>query len=197
MRTRQLPEARDLPLFRWGEEIRRARLARREQRWRSTAAAVAAFTITALVASMIWEPRPLLVWNASASAPIGLYAVTRPNDVRTGEMVIAWTPEPARSLAAERRYLPSNVPLVKRVGAARGDRVCAIGEAIWVNGRHVAARREVDGSGRPMPWWTGCRDLALGEYFLLMDSPASFDGRYFGVTQRDDLVGRAVPLWTR
>lgn len=186
-----------MPLFRWGEEIRRARLARRAQHWRSTAAAVAACTIIALVASMIWQPRPLLVWNASASAPIGLYAVTRPDDVRTGEMVIAWTPEPARSLAAERRYLPSNVPLVKRVGAAGGDRVCAIGEAIWVNGRHVAARREVDGSGRHMPWWTGCRDLVQGEYFLLMDSPTSFDGRYFGVTQRDDLVGRAVPLWVR
>ena len=192
-----MPEARDLPLSRWGEEIRRTRLARREQRSRSAAAAVAAFTVTALVASLFWQPRPLLVWNASASAPIGLYAVTSPHHLRAGEMAIAWTPEPARSLAAQRRYLPSNVPLVKRVGAAAGDRVCAIGEAIWVNGRYVGARREVDGAGRPMPAWTGCRDLAAGEYFLLMESPESFDGRYFGVTRQEDVVGRAVLLWAR
>ena len=192
-----MPEARDLPLSRWREEIRRRRVARREQRSRSTAAGVAAFTVAALVASMFWQPRPLLVWNASASAPVGLYAVTSPDQVRAGEMVIAWTPEPARSLAAERRYLPSNVPLVKRVGAVAGDQVCAIGEAIWVNGRHVGARRKVDGAGLRMPAWTGCRELPAGEYFLLMESPDSFDGRYFGVTSREDLVGRAVLLWAR
>lgn len=192
-----VPEARNLPLSRWGEEIRRTRVLRREQRSRSAAAAVAAFTVTALIASMLWQPRPLLVWNASASAPVGLYLVTSPHDIRAGEMVIAWTPEPARSLAAERRYLPSNVPLVKRVGAVAGDRVCAIGEAIWVNGRHVGARRGVDGAGRPMPAWTGCHELIAGEYFLLMESANSFDGRYFGATRREDLVGRAVLLWAR
>ena len=192
-----MPETTNLPLHRWGEEIRRGRDARREQRSRSAAAAVAAFIVTALIASLLWEPRPLLVWNASASAPVGLYAVMSAERVRPGEMVIAWTPEPARSLAAERRYLPSNVPLVKRIAAAAGDRVCAIGEAIWVNGRHVAARRDVDGRGRPMPSWTDCRDLAQGEYFLLMDSPDSFDGRYFGLTRSEDLVGRAVLLWAR
>lgn len=192
-----MPEARDLPLSRWGEEIRRTRVVRREQRSRSAAAAVAAFTVTALVATMFWQPRPLFVWNVSASAPIGLYLVGSPDHVRAGETVIAWTPEPARSLAAERRYLPSNVPLVKRVEAMAGDQVCAIGEAIWVNGRHVAARRAADGAGRTMPAWAGCRELGAGEYFLLMENPDSFDGRYFGVTRREDLVGRAVLLWAR
>ena len=192
-----MPEARDLPLRRWGEEIRRGRVDRREQRSRSAAAAVAAFTVTALIASLLWQPRPRLVWNASASAPRGLYGVAPAEDVRAGEMVIAWTPEPARSLAAQRRYLPSNVPLVKRVGAAAGDRVCAAGEAVWINGRHVAARRRADRQARPMPWWTGCRDLGPGEYFLLMESPDSFDGRYFGITQEHALLGRAVLLWAR
>jgi conjugative transfer signal peptidase TraF len=161
------------------------------------AAALVAFLLSALVASIVWKPRPLLVWNSSASAPIGLYAVMPPDDVRTGEMVIAWTPEPARSVAARRRYLPSNVPLVKRVEAGSGDRVCAIGGDIRVNGRRVAKRRSADGKGRPMPWWIGCRDLTTREYFLLMDSPASFDGRYFGVTRMEDLAGRAVLLWAK
>jgi conjugative transfer signal peptidase TraF len=187
----------DLPLDRWGEEVHCIRVAPLKQRSRSAAAAVAAFTVTALVASLLWAPRPLLVWNVSASAPVGLYAVSSPDGVRPGEMVIAWTPEPARSLAADRRYLPSNVPLVKRVAAMAGDRVCAMGEAIWVNGRHVGTRRDADGAGRPMPAWVGCRDLAEGEYFLLMESRNSFDGRYFGVTRREDLLGRAVLLWAR
>ena len=197
MGTRSVLEARNLPLRLWGEEIRRARSARLDRRSRSTSAALAASCVTALVSSLLWQPRPLLLWNASASAPVGLYAVASANHVRPGEMVVAWTPSPARALAAERRYLPSNVPLVKRVEAAGGHRVCAIGEAIWVDGRPVAKRREVDGLGRRMPWWTDCRDLVDGEYFLLMDNPDSFDGRYFGITDRRDLVGRAVLLWAR
>lgn len=192
-----MPEARDLPLHRWGEEIRRHRVVRREQRLRSAAAAMAAFTVSALLATTFWTPRPLLVWNGSASAPIGLYAVAAPADVHAGEAVVAWTPEPARSLAAERRYLAANVPLLKQVRAAKGDRVCAIGETIWINGRQAALRRQVDRRGRPMPWWTGCRDLAEGEYFLLMDHADSFDGRYFGLTRDGELVGRAVLLWAR
>src|SRR3546814_14073031 len=48
-------------------------------------------------------PLPLLVWNASASAPMGLYRVGRPGGVGKGEMVIARLAEPYRSLAAKRQ----------------------------------------------------------------------------------------------
>lgn len=192
-----MAEARDLQLFRWRGEILHGRLPQLKQRLRTCAVTMSGLLIVALVISMLWKPRPLLVWNASASAPIGLYAVAPPTKVQAGEMVIAWTPTSVRTLAAGRRYLPSNVPLLKRVAAASGDRVCAIGKTISVNGRYVAARREVDGKGRPMPWWAGCRDLAEGELFLLMDSQASFDGRYFGTTKKEQQVGRAVLLWAR
>ncbi|MCW0197649.1 S26 family signal peptidase, partial [Sphingopyxis sp.] len=62
----------------------------------------------------------------------------------------------------------------------------------------VARRLDRDGAGRPMPWWSGCAELGSGEYFLLMaESPASFDGRYFGVSEADDIVGKARLIWRR
>ena len=193
-----MPEPRDIPLVRWGEQLRRERSARRRGRFRTLATAAAAVAATAAVATLLWPPRPALVWNASASAPIGLYGVSATGEVRLGETVIAWPPASARALAAERGYLPANVPLVKRVAAARGDRVCAAGEAVFVNGRVETLRRSHDGTGRPLPWWTGCFDLRDGQYLLLMPgSPASFDGRYFGLTERRDLVGKARLLWAR
>lgn len=112
-------------------------------------------------------------------------------------MVIARVPEPWRRLAATRRYLPMNVPLVKRVAAAAGDEVCALGQEIFVNGRWIAERRIADGAGRPMPMWSGCARLRGRQLFLLMDAPASFDGRYFGVTGGDDIIGKARLLWER
>src|SRR3546814_17402554 len=89
-----------------------------------------------------------------------------------------------------------SVPLVKRVAAASGDEVCAVGARVTVNGRLAAKRQTRDGAGRPMPWWSGCAELGPEEYFLLMtDSGASFDGRYFGITSAGDIVGRARLLW--
>jgi conjugative transfer signal peptidase TraF len=191
-----MPEYRTLPLFRWGEELRRRRQARSAMRQRMLAAAAAAGVATGLIGTLVWSPRPLLLWNASASSPIGLYRVGPPRRVLPGDMVVAWAPEADRALAAERGYLPRNVPLVKPVAAAAGDRVCAVGEAVFVNGRLQTLRRYADPSGRMMPMWTGCEQLREGEVFLLAPNvPDAFDGRYFGITRRKEIIGRAMLLW--
>lgn len=166
----------------------------RRGRWAIGCAGLAA----ALAATLLAPPRPRFLWNASASAPVGFYAVGEAAPLARGDMVIARPPGEFRMFAARRHYLPANVPLVKRVAAAAGDEVCAAGARVTVNGRAVAVRLDRDGAGRPMPWWSGCSELGPGEYFLLMtDSPASFDGRYFGITEAGDVIGRARLLWRR
>ena len=169
----------------------------RSAHWRRTvASAIGAMLAAAGIASsLLWPPRPVLLWNASPSSPVGFYAITSSGRIATGDTVAAWAPEPARRLAAARHYLPGNVPLVKRVAAVSGDRVCARGKTIFVNGRPAALRQVRDPSGRRMPWWTGCRMLRPDSLFLLSpNAPQAFDGRYFGVTRRDEVVGKAWPL---
>src|SRR3546814_3369298 len=83
-------------------------------------------------------------------------------------LVRAGLPPDARRLAAERGYLPDGVPLVKRIAALEGDRVCALDDAVSVNGRVAAKRQARDRLGRPLPRWTGCHVLADDELFLLM-----------------------------
>lgn len=142
------------------------------------------------------SPTPILVWNASASAPIGLYRVVSGAPQR-GDLVLVRTPESAAKLAAERGYLPLNVPLVKRVAALSGNEVCAFHEAIFVEGKIAALRLKTDRAGRPLPWWNDCRELGAGEFFLLTDNRSdSFDSRYFGPVSRANLIGRLIPLWT-
>ena len=191
-----MPEPRDLPLVRWGEQLRRERCSRRRARLHLLWTAAAAIAATSTLATLLWPPRPVLVWNASPSSPLGLYFVGPAEAVGPGDMVIAWPPDDARELGARRHYLPRNVPLVKRVAAAAGDRVCAVGDAVYVNGRLETFRRVADPSGRPMPWWTGCEDIAEGDLFLLTPgAPEAFDGRYFGITARRQIVGRARLIW--
>jgi conjugative transfer signal peptidase TraF len=186
--------AGDTPLFAWGDALRADKIRRSQLRRRI---AITGVGIVIVIASAALPPAPRLVWNASASAPIGLYAVSPGAAVDTSDMVIARVPEPFRQLAAERRYLPMNVPLVKRVTAIAGDEICALGQEIFVNGRWTAERRLADGRGRPMPAWSGCIRLRGGQLFLLMENPASFDGRYFGATEGRDVIGKARLLWRR
>jgi len=139
---------------------------------------------------------PRLVWNETASAPPGLYFVVD-HRANRGDLVLVSTPLSVRHLAAERGYIPANVPLVKRIVAQRGDIVCSTGDDISINGVSVAVRRAFDGLGRALPRWSGCRTLGANDIFLLMTAaPASFDGRYFGITPRTAIIGRLVPLWT-
>jgi len=187
-----MAERRDLLLMRCGDRIRAERRVRLRLRRRL---AIGAGGLTLLAATIITPPAPRLIWNASASAPIGLYLVSPGSRVRRGDMIIARVPEQWRSLAAHRHYLPLNVPLVKRAAAVAGDRVCADGQRILVNGRAAAVRQQHDRKGRLLPWWTGCAILAPGSVLLLMPSPDSFDGRYFGPSRPADIVGRAKLLW--
>lgn len=151
----------------------------------------------AIGATIVLPPHPRLLWNASASAPIGLWSVTPGAPLRRGDMVAARLAEPWRGLAARRHYLPANVPLIKRVAAMEGDEICADDARIFVNGVVVARPRTHDGVGRAMPRWRGCTLLDDDAVLLLMDAPASFDGRYFGATARGDIIGKASPLWLR
>jgi conjugative transfer signal peptidase TraF len=158
---------------------------------------ICAALIASLGGTLASPPAPRLLWNASASAPVGLWRVFPNVPVDRGDMVVVRLGPPWRALAARRRYLPANVPLIKRVAAQPGDRVCAFETWVFVEGRIAAVRPRFDGLGRPLPWWHGCTTLGRGTIFLLMDDPASFDGRYFGPIAARRVVGKAVPLWLR
>lgn len=158
--------------------------------------ALAALGLAALALPAVLRSPPLLVWNASPSMPVGLYRVEARAPVAAGDTVVAWLPPTARTLAARRRYLPAAVPAVKRVAALARARVCARGDAIFIDGKRLATRLAADRRGRPLPWWRGCRTLGPGDIFLLVpESTESFDGRYFGPSPRADVIGRARLAW--
>lgn len=150
-----------------------------------------------LVLALTVPRHHLLIYNASASAPIGFYAVRPKSPLFRGELVLATAPSWARTLAAERNYLPFDVPVVKRIAALSGDVVCAGQNSVWINGITATHRLKSDRRGRPLPDWTGCKRLGPDDVFLLMPHPESFDGRYFGAILASQISGRLVALWTR
>ncbi len=159
--------------------------------------ALSLLSCVALASTSILDPAPLVVWNASASVPIGLYAVRPIGDLAVTDLVVARPPEPLASRLAERGYLPKGAPLIKRVAGVPGQKICRVGLSVTIDGIVMAEARERDHASRPLPQWRGCFVLRPGEIFLLnWDEPASLDGRYFGAFPIEGLIGRAAPLWT-
>ena len=144
------------------------------------------------VASAVNLPKKL-IYNASESAPVGFYWVDE-GAISRDDHVYAHVPERVRKFVVERGYLPPDVPLVKRVVGLNGDRICRVGNEIFLNGAAVATAKERDGLGRQMPRWHGCHILSEQLVFLLQDHPQSFDSRYFGPVDRRLIIGRATPL---
>ena len=165
---------------------------------RSLSIAIIASAIAIVGLATPLSKTPRLIWNATASAPVGLYEVRSQATFKRGELVLIRPPQWVRIFAAARGYLPDTVPMAKRIAAQNGDIVCRKRDAITINSRVVAHALLADGEGRTLPTWSGCRRLAEGQIFLLMDSVrASFDGRYFGPVPTTAIIGKLVPIWTR
>lgn len=62
-----------------------------------------------LVAASTADHRPRLVWNASASAPIGLYAASPPKTPDVGRQILYAPPPSQAAIFAARRYVPISV----------------------------------------------------------------------------------------
>jgi conjugative transfer signal peptidase TraF len=151
-----------------------------------------------VVATMCVDFGPLLIWNASASVPIGLYHLRPAYSFFVTELVVILPPEPLATFLDLNGYLPVGVPMLKRVLALPGQTVCRRGLAISVDEIETGEARDRDGRGRPLPRWSGCRVVGEGELFLMnWQSDDSLDGRYFGFLPASAVIGRAFPMWTR
>ncbi len=153
--------------------------------------------LAALLMPLAIPNRVQIVYNPSDSMPRGWYRIRPVDSLQLGSIVLARLPAPAAALAAQRGYLPSGIPLLKRIGAVAPQRVCVEGATVRIDDVAVATVMRTDGRGRSLLAWQQCRRLAHGELFLLSNThPTSFDSRYFGPIRASDVIGSAQPMWT-
>jgi conjugative transfer signal peptidase TraF len=173
-------------------------------RARLALATLSACGLAALAWASFVSPLPRLTYNPSDSVAVGWYRIdpldhradSLPRPLSVNSIVLVPLPAEAAALAAQRGYLPTRVPLLKRVGAASPQEVCIAGGSVRIDGIPVAAVLTADRLDRPLPSWQQCRRLAPGELFLLsVTNPASFDSRYFGPIAASNVIGVAHPVW--
>ena len=84
----------------------------------ATASVASAFALS-FAAIALTDPLPRVIWNASASAPLGLYRIRPDSDPPVGALVAVAPPERLGRWMAERGYLGRDVPLFRRHGIMR------------------------------------------------------------------------------
>lgn len=148
------------------------------------------------VASFVSLPVKLL-WNASASTPIGFYDLEPPGDLKVGDLVAVMPDKPLADFMVGRGYIGRGVPLLKHIAALPGQNVCRTGNAVTVDDVPFGDALDRDKRGRPLPVWQGCQRVADGDVFLMNPSVGdSLDGRYFGPLPERAVIGQATPLYT-
>ncbi len=147
------------------------------------------------VAALFVPAQPRLLWNTTASAPIGVYALHDANTLAVGDRVALRPPPRLAAWLDASGFVPDGALLLKRVAALSPSVVCRDGGHVTRDGVLVAIAEARDRFGRPLPVWTGCHALTADDVFVLNPAVGSLDGRYFGALPRRTVVARADPLW--
>lgn len=147
------------------------------------------------LAPALIDPPPSLVWNATASAPMGLYRVASLSNPGPGDLVAVRPPGRLAQRLDRIGAAPNGVLLIKHVAAIAPSEICWRGDWLTIDGVK-AAPLDTSPRAKPLRRADGCTRLLPQQVLLLNDPVTSLDGRYFGPLERDTIVGRAVPIWT-
>ncbi len=153
--------------------------------------AMSALAVAAIAAKPMFDPVPLVIWNASNSVPIDWYFVSK-RQPNLGKIAVIRPTEWVEIYASARGYLPLHTPLLKPVRAIKGSIVCRFGRYVFIDGNMVARAKYLDTNHRMLPVWKGCRILQSDEIFVLGQHRDSFDSRYFGPISLAQVLGTAV-----
>jgi conjugative transfer signal peptidase TraF len=144
--------------------------------------------------------------NVSKSIPVGLYWTSN-QPVEKGAYVLFCPPQVGVIAEAKRRgYLSAGFCpggygyMMKRISAAKDDRVTIFKDGVRVNGVLLpfSTPLKQDRAGRALPRFQSARfTLGNSEVLLMSDvSGTSFDGRYFGPVGRSQIRSVIVPVLT-
>ena len=147
----------------------------------------------------------VFIYNETNSLPIGYYIVDK--DISTidkGDIIRICPGEDnqAIQLGIERGYLTlvNNdncfiVSLLKIVYAKEGDYVECKKNEVLINEKTYQVQHS-DSQNRVLPICNIKRTLVKDEYFVMTEKFNSFDSRYFGIVNKEEIMSKARPYFT-
>ncbi len=136
-----------------------------------------------------------LIWNRTPSIDVGFYWIEK-RYPKLDEIAILSASSKEAKWTQFHGFSGKHWPLLKRISGENGDIICRKNTNVFVNDKLVSKAFHETTNGLKLPAWNGCQQLKPHEVFLLNAHPNSLDGRYFGTTFKDQIIGTAIPIWT-
>jgi conjugative transfer signal peptidase TraF len=144
--------------------------------------------------------------NLTGSLPVGVYVTAKGAPTR-GALVLVCLPPRVAAFAHARGYVPRGgacpggvVPIGKLVVAVAGDTVVMTPNGLVVNGAPVPNSKALasDRQGRRLPQLPDHRYVVRPATLWILSSysPLSFDSRYFGAVEMEQVRASIRRLWT-
>lgn len=133
-----------------------------------------------------------MVLNPSDSVQKGIYLLdTKAKDYNVGDMICFYPDYRYLRFLIDRNYIPKGVPLLKKIAYTNGTTICVNKDTILANGAEIGKILQTDSNGEMLPAGrVGCYTLSTGEFFVFSPKKNSFDSRYFGPVDDQNIVGK-------
>ncbi|OAJ33836.1 S26 family signal peptidase [Piscirickettsia salmonis] len=137
-----------------------------------------------------------LVHQVTESMPIGWYwASPCKLPLTHGERVLFSPPQPLKDYLVQHHWLGQNMSMMKQVYGVPGDFICRHANWLFINGQKTAYIQQEYAPGQALPQWQVCRIIPKNHYLLLaLRVPNSFDGRYFGLIEQQQIFAKVKQL---
>lgn len=143
-----------------------------------------------------------LIVQKTPSMPEGIYISYPSSHYHIGDTVIFNLPSKWMQYILARGYLSQPEPLMKKILAEEGDKVCFYGDEVMINNHTILPLFKMDSKHRLLPQRDIRKDecfiVGKNEYFMAGDASIhSFDSRYFGLIFRSAIIAKAKLIWTK
>lgn len=131
----------------------------------------------------------------SPSMPKGIYWVIPARSIFRGDVVIFKPSNEIDNFLLRHHWIPQSGILIKKVYGVPGDFVCKKNHEVFINHQKIAYVFDEYAPNKKLPNIPFCGKLKKDEYLLMSTRvKKSFDGRYFGIINRHNIIGKADKL---
>lgn len=160
--------------------------------------------LTIIILLLFVYAKSKLIINTSPSIPLGIYTL-KPisGQLKQNDLIAFCLDKKDQDFALSRGYILAgtrcngSTPLLKSIIAIPGDNVTLTNNKIIVNNKtYNYPTQQYDSKNRLLPNWPrGKYQNTLGFWVIGTNSNKSWDSRYFGSINRNQIIFLIKPLW--
>lgn len=131
----------------------------------------------------------------SGSLPYRVFFLGSPGCVQPGDYLV-FRKEIPESLRRQRKTLSKTDLLTKKVGCMPGEMLTVTSDRRFFCGDvPLGQALKEDFQGHKLPLFDFSGIVPQDTYFMTGSDPRSFDSKYFGFIQTNEIIHKAYPIW--